>query len=250
MASSTEKDVETMPTQKIFKQRIRARMTKTGESYAAARLQLLRKAGDPADPGRAGPTAVSEAAGAGDATSPTDLLTSDDAMRRGTGRGHEEWFALLDAWGATERRHPETARWLRETHEVSGWWAQGITVDYERARGIRSRHQMGDGYSIGVTRTIAVDAERLLGAFTSAPVRRRWLTDGSMRQRPTRAALSARFDWSDPPSRVVVTVIPKGADKATVAVGHEKLPDEGTADRLKGAWREWLGGLKAYLERT
>jgi hypothetical protein len=69
-----------------------------------------------------------------------------------------------------------------------------------------------------------------------------------MRQRPTRAALSARFDWSDPPSRVVVTVVPKGTDKAVVAVGHEQLPDAESGERLKAAWREWLGTLKTVLE--
>ena len=99
-----------------------------------------------------------------------------------------------------------------------------------------------------MTRTIAVDAERALAAFTSPTLRRRWLPGVQMRQRPTRAALSARFDWSDPSSRMLVTVLRKGADKAVVAVGHERLPDAEAAERLKAAWREWLGVLKALLE--
>jgi hypothetical protein len=61
--------------------------------------------------------------------------------------------------------------------------------------------------------------------------------------------LSARFDWSDPPSRVVVTVVPKGADKTLAAVTHERLPDAESGERLKAAWREWLGELKSALER-
>ena len=224
-----------MPTQKVFKGRVRARMTKTGESYTAARRQLLRKATEPEAPA--------------ETTQPDDLLTSDDAMVRGSGSGHEAWFALLDGWAATEHSHTEIARWLQETHDVGGWWAQTITVDYERARGMRGRHEMADGFSISVTRTIAVDAERALAAFTSPTVRHRWLPDAQMRQRPTRAALSARFDWSDPTSRVVVTVLPKGTDKTVVAVGHERLPDAETAERLKAAWREWLGVLKGVLEQ-
>ena len=48
VASPSEKDVETMPTQKTFKTRVRTRMSKTGESYTTARQQLLRKA----DPNR------------------------------------------------------------------------------------------------------------------------------------------------------------------------------------------------------
>ena len=39
-----------MPTQKVFKQRVRARMAKTGEAYTTARHQLLRKASDPDAP--------------------------------------------------------------------------------------------------------------------------------------------------------------------------------------------------------
>ena len=226
-----------MPTQKTFKQRVRTRMTKTGESYTAARHQLLRKVTEPVapEPQQQSPS--------------TDLLTSDDAMLRGSGRGHAEWFALLDAWGATDHGHTEIARWLSETHGVPSWWTQTITVAYERSRGMRGRHQMGDGYSISVTKTVAVDAERALAAFTKPSLRKRWLSDASMRQRPTRAALSARFDWSDPASRVIVTVITKAADKATVAVTHEQLPDGESAERFKSAWRDWLGALKAVLER-
>ena len=55
----------------------------------------------------------------------------------GTGRSHAEWFALLDAWGATEHTHTEIARWLSETQGIPGWWTQNITVNYERARGMR-----------------------------------------------------------------------------------------------------------------
>lgn len=231
-----------MPNQKVFKQRVRARMAKTGEAYTAARRQLLNKSNEATE--TRAPSATDAAA---DPAPSPELLTSDEALRRATGKGHEEWFALLDAWGGTDRKHPEIASWLRETHGTPSWWTQTITVDYERARGMRGRHQMGDRYSVSVTRTVAVEAERLLAAFTSAPLRRRWLPDAPLRQRPTRAARSARFDWSDPPSRVVVTVAPKGAGKAMVAVAHEQLPDAESAERLKAAWRDSLGKLKALL---
>ncbi len=231
-----------MPTQKTFKGRVRARMTKTGESYTAARRQLLHKAGEPIAPEPVDPTPSPEPSGT------SELMTSDEAIRRRTGKGHEEWFALLDTWGAMEHTHPEIARWLSETHGVPGWWAQNITVNYERARGMRRAHEMGDGFRISVTRTVAVDPEAALDGFTDASHRRRWLPDAPMRQRPTRATLTARFDWDEPPSRVVVTVVPRGTDKTLVAVAHEKLPDAAAASRFKIAWREWLGALKAVLE--
>jgi uncharacterized protein YndB with AHSA1/START domain len=251
VASSNEKDDETMPTQKTFKSRVRTRMTKTGESYTAARHQLLRKAGEPGSEPEAEPISPPVDGGTGAASTPeTELLTSDEAMRRGSGKGHAEWFALLDAWGATAHTHTEIAKWLSETHGVPGWWTQNITVNYERARGMRGRHEMGDGFSISVTRTIGADAELILAAFTDTSVRKRWLPDAGMRQRPTRAARTARFDWSEPPSRIVVTVDPKGPGKALVAVAHEKLPDAEAAERFKASWREALATLKALLERA
>jgi uncharacterized protein YndB with AHSA1/START domain len=253
VAAPTEKDAETMPTQKIFKQRVRARMTKTGESYTAARRQLLRKAAEPGVPELETPTATvaQQVVQAPTETIPADaLLVADESMIRATGKGHAEWFALLDAWGATDYNHTEIARWLSETHGTPGWWTQNLTVAYERARGMRARHQMADGFSISVTRTVAVDAEQALAAFTRAPFRRKWLPNGPMRQRPTRAALTARFDWSDPASRVIVTVVPKGESKSVVNVGHEQLPDADAGEEFKAAWRGWLGELKAELERA
>ena len=234
-----------MPTQKVFKQRVRARMTKTGEAYTAARHQLLKKAGQPGTP--ALEAELSDAGVAAETTRQRDNLTSEEAMVRATGRGHDEWFALLDARGATERKHPEIAGWLREM-KVPGWWAQNITVAYERARGMRARYQQADGFTISVTRTVDVPPSEALAAFTSAALRQRWLPDAPLRERPTKAKLTARFDWSDPTSRVVVTIVPKAPDKSTVAVGHEQLPDAESAERLKSAWRASLGDLKSFLE--
>lgn len=248
-----------MPTQKVFKQRVRARMGKTGESYTAARQQLLRKALEPGteEPGRDAETVAPvpdpgdgpAATGAAAAPIPSEaLMVADESMRRATGRGHRDWFDRLDAWGATAHTHTEIARWLGETHGVPGWWTQNITVAYERARGMRAPHQMRDGFSVGVTRTVAADAATALAAFTDESIRDRWLPSAPLRRRPTRAALAARFDWSDPPSRVVVGVVPRDDGRTVVAVTHEQLPDAEAGNRLKAAWRRSLDDLRTFLE--
>jgi uncharacterized protein YndB with AHSA1/START domain len=236
----------TMPTQKVFKGRVRARMAKTGESYTAARHQLLRKAVEPASEPEPAATAES-----GPSTAPeTEALVSDEAMIRATGKSHEQWFAILDAWGATERKHAEIARWLAEVQGTPPWWTQNITVAYERARGLRATHQNAAGFSFSVNRTIGVGADRLLAAFTDDAERRRWLPEAEMPRRPTRAANTARFDWLEPPSRIVVLISAKGDAKAAVNVTHEQLPDAASTERLKVAWRSWLDDLKAFLERA
>jgi uncharacterized protein YndB with AHSA1/START domain len=244
VAAPTEKDAGTMPTQKVFKQRVRARMAKTGEAYTAARHQLLRKASDPDAPSAPPTTSPAETTN----PIPSDaMLVADEAMVRATGRGHAEWFAILDAWGATDHTHTEIARWLTETHGTPGWWTQNLTVSYERARGLRAPHQMADGFSVSVTRTVDVQPDLALQAFTDETLRADWLPV-PMRQRPTRARNTARFDWDEPPSRVVVSLVPKGEGRTTIAVAHERLPDAAAGERLKGSWRAWLAALKTMLE--
>ncbi|MGH2713261.1 MAG: hypothetical protein ACRDM7_05130 [Thermoleophilaceae bacterium] len=120
-----------MTRQKSFKRLVRARMEKTGESYTAARAVLL---------------AAEESSG----TERPPLATSDDAIRQRTGRGWEEWFDLLDDWGAAERAHHEISRWVADQLGVEplAWNAQAVAVSYERARGGRAVGERGDGFAI------------------------------------------------------------------------------------------------------
>ena len=245
-----------MPTQKVFKQRVRARMAKTGEAYTAARHQLLQKGSEPeappdADEPEAGPPDTATAATVSSESLRADaFIVAEEAMVRGTGKGHADWFAILDDWGATSHRHTEIATWLREAQGTPSWWTQTITTSYERARGMRARHQMADGFEVSVTRTVNAERDRALEAFTIDALRARWLPDAPIVPRPSRSKLTARFDWTDPASRLMVTIVPKDAGRCLVAVAHGRLPDAETAERLKVAWRGWLTNLKTTLEQS
>ena len=122
---------------------------------------------------------------------------SDEAIRRGTGRGWEEWFDLLDEWGAEERTHKEIARWLHDEHAIDGWWAQSVTVSYERARGMRALGERPGGFSVTAQKTVAAPVERLYDAFVDEPARARWLPGAELRERTATRPKGARFDWGD-----------------------------------------------------
>ena len=101
-----------------------------------------------------------------DMTGNVQRLTSDEAVRNGTGRGWEEWLAVLDEWGGAEREHGEIAAWLMQEHGLSGWWTQTITVTYERERGLRAPGSSRDGlFEASASKTVAVPVERLFEAF-------------------------------------------------------------------------------------
>jgi uncharacterized protein YndB with AHSA1/START domain len=209
-------------------------MHNTGERYSAARTALLSP--PPEEPKQAAGERV--------------LATSDATIRRRTGRGWEEWFDLLDAWGAAERSHREIAIWLAEQQGVVplAWNAQAVAHSYELARGLRVVGEHADGFRAGITRTVAVPVERLYDAFVEPSQRGRWL-NGELRERTATKPRSARFDWGDGDSRVHVTFAPKGADRSTATVSHQRLADAGEAAAMKAFWKDRLTTLKRELER-
>lgn len=125
-----------MSRQKSFKVRVRARVDRTGESYATARRRLLEKANSAVEQAAKAEARAVSAAGAADPPA-EGQAGSEATVRERTGRGWEEWFALLDGWGAAERSRAEIIGWLGAEHRVGDWWAQCVTVGYERARGLR-----------------------------------------------------------------------------------------------------------------
>ena len=189
-----------MTRQKSFKGRVRARMDKTAESYTTARRRLLAKASSaPEAAPEAAATAALEAVpsaapgAAPDGAPEIRRPYSDEVIRRNTGRDWDQWFALLDEWGAAERPHPEIARWIAEAHAVPGWWAQGVTVAYEQARGRRVPGQRCDGdFSVSASKTVAVPVGRLFEAFADQDLRERWLPDAAFELRTAKPGRSLR----------------------------------------------------------
>ena len=220
-----------MTKQRTFKRRVRERMAKTGESYTAARRMLI------ADGDRPESAAVE-----------FKPPVAEERMIEATGRGWQAWFEILDDWNATSHNHTEIARWLREDQGVHGWYSQSLTVGYEQARGVRAPGQRKDGFVAGASRTVAVPVEPLFEAFTDEALRARWLPGADLRVRTATAPRTARYDWEDGSTRVIVGFEAAGDAKSRVALSHERLPDADAAEEMKSWWRERLSELKAQLE--
>jgi uncharacterized protein DUF4287 len=238
-----------MTKHKSFKGRVRARMDKTSERYTTARRQLLAKAAEAEAPeGPAGPAEPTTG------TVPVDAPGarrpySDAVVQANTGKTWDEWFSVLDQWGAAERPHPEIARWVSEEHGVGGWWAQGVTVAYEQARGLRAPGQRRGGqFEVNASKTVAVPVERLYQAFADDRLRERWLPGGRFEVRTARASKSIRANWGDGSTRLVVNFTARGEAKSEVALVHERIPDAATAEELKPWWRARMADLKRLLE--
>ncbi|MGH9048344.1 MAG: hypothetical protein ACRDY4_01285 [Acidimicrobiia bacterium] len=226
-----------MTAQKSFKRLVRFRMAKTGESYTAARAQLL--------------------AGVDEASTDEELpqlACSDERIRERTGRGWEEWFDLLDSWAAESMGHTELARRVAEQLGIHalGWDAQAIATSFERARGKRAVGERigGDGFVASASKTMAAGADQVFGAFIDPSRRVGWLPDAVLSERTvSKPKKTARFDVGDGTSRLLVTVEAKGPAKSTVVVEHSRLADADEREARKVYWRDALATLKAEVER-
>jgi hypothetical protein len=228
-----------MTKNKDLKRVVRDRMRKTGEAYTAARAQILKKRTTQKR------TAKQVAASAVQANNFAAIagMPGDEAIREKTGRTWEEWVRTLDAHDATKMRHRDVAVLVNEKYGVDGWWSQSVTVGYERIKGLRAPGQRLNGtYETNKSRTYNVPVETLFDAWNDASTRNRWLDAAGVKVRTATVHKSMRLGWSDG-SIVAVGFMSKGKTKSAVALGHTKLPDKATADRLKKYWTERLDAL-------
>jgi hypothetical protein len=244
---------------RALKHAIRARAAKTGERYTAARrhvlasLKLVERT--PAAP------AKQPAPAATAATRRTGM--SEQKFIEKTGRGFDHWFAVLDRFGAVEKGHTAAARHLYADHGVDGWYAQGITVAYERARGVRVVNQRCDGvFEVSVSKTISGTVRSVIDVLTDTK-RRRDLkpADGALVSALAKGLAAPkskgcvvrpdglgrlRYAWND--TTVQFYLVPKPGKKVLVTVTNMKLADARMVEERRIAWREFLNSVASVVQ--
>ncbi|MHA6696075.1 hypothetical protein [Homoserinimonas sp. A520] len=170
---------------------------------------------------------------------------SAERLLAATGRLRDQWHELLDEQNASTWTHTQIATWLRETHGVDGWWAQGVTVGYEQAKGMRVPGQQPDGtFSTSASKTVErpqSDAlELAIDAYGAAA--------GSEPVSVSRDAKhpTARWKLADG-TTALATVSPGGGGKSRIVLTHSKLAH---AERLGEAKAELAAVLDALASRV
>jgi hypothetical protein len=228
-----------MPTNKDFKRLVRGRMRKTGEAYTTARANLLKP--KPSTASAKSPAKSDYARLAG---------RSDAIIKERTGCTWERWVKALDREKAQTWPHREIAKHVQEKYQLPSWWAQTVTVGYERIKGLRAVGQRRDGsFEASKSRTFAVPLGVLYRAFEDPRVRHRWLPNVALTVRTATPQKSMRITWPDRTS-VEVGFSAKGTGKSQVAVQHTKLPEKASAARMKEYWAERLNELGEVLLRV
>jgi hypothetical protein len=171
-----------------------------------------------------------------------DPGTDDGLVQERTGRGWDEWRALIDAWPGHTDGHTAVARWLEQTHGIDGWWAQQVTVGWERISGRRLPNQLADGtFTAGRSATLTVDADTLRARLLDAERRSALFPNHAteLRSRPT--SKSIRLAFEEGVAEVAIASKPDG--RVTITIQHQKLPTPDAVTTWKAFWGDWLAGL-------
>ena len=180
----------------------------------------------------------------------TDMPHSDETLEKKTGKNWAAWRAIIDGWGGADRSHTEIAAYLVDEHKVDDWWAQAVTVGYERAIGRRQTGQRNDGtYSASVSKTINASAVDIHAALIDDARRSEWLAHGVVAYRTGSAPKSARFDDLEAGQIIAFFLNAKGDDKTSVAVQCEKFASQDDADAWKAVWKPRLNDLAKVFKR-
>jgi hypothetical protein len=228
-----------VPTDKDFKRLVRGRMQKTGESYTTARAHLRKQQPTRAALSAPHPSEYAWIAG-----------KSDAILKERTGCSWERWVKTLDRAKADTWTHRDIAKHVAEKYKIPGWWAQTVTVGYERIKGLRAVGQRRDGsYEANKSKTFAVPLGRLYHAFHDQRTRAHWLPGVDLTVRTATRGKSMRITWPDNTS-VEIGFFGKSAGKSQVALSHSKLPDRATVERMKQYWGDRLGALEQLLDQS
>jgi hypothetical protein len=172
---------------------------------------------------------------------------SDDTIVEKTKKDWAAWFFALDTAGAAKLDHGGIVRLLVEKHGVASWWSQMISVEYERARGLRVPHETAHGFTVSASKTIATSLEALYAATADEKTRQKWFPRGAFEVSSQTKDKYFRGAWKKD-ARLELGFVPKGAGRALIALSVSKLDDAEAVERERAAWKRALEKLAALLE--
>lgn len=174
-------------------------------------------------------------------------MFSDQAIEKATGKKWAQWCALLKAMNAATLPHKEIAARLHRDHAVSGWWAQALSVQFERSIGRRKVGQTCQGdFAASASKTVPGTKDDVLAAWRRLVGKTRGFGGIAFAASPTTSKTEKWRYWRvglADGSKVMIVIGDKAGGNALLGVNHDKLADAEAAARWKAYWRRRLEAL-------
>jgi uncharacterized protein YndB with AHSA1/START domain len=194
---------------------------------------------------------------------------SDEAVEKATGKSWDEWHRVLKEAVVNDWSHKDIVTFLRNEYNLSHWWAQTVTVNYEQFIGKRQVGQTQlSGYQIGVRKAFDISAEAAWELILSSKANQIWLGNNEIENfekgnnyvtsegttgeiRVIKPNHHIRLSWKpkewDKPSTLQIGVYTTPSGKTTIAIHQEKLKDEAVREHMREHWKKVLDRIEELL---
>ncbi len=177
---------------------------------------------------------------------------TDAAIAKATGKDRAHWFAVQDSLDASLNHTARVRAFQEACPSVSGWWCQMLTVEWEKANGVRIEGQTSAGdFQVSCSKTIGATPEECFERVVSTPFLEganwtegaTWETQaGSVEVRRADPGKMLRWFWhdADGKSTVEVSFVSVGSEKTTVVFRHHGLSSAGAREAYRQMWKQAL----------
>lgn len=200
----------------------------------------------------------------------SDYPLTDESAKAATGRTMSDWFKFIDSAGGPDQGRKKIVELLWKEQGVDPWWANAVSVEYERSKNLRKKDGTLQGYMICVSKTVGAGADLAFNAFTKPALLAHWFaekidqnlavggafesSDGNRgTYKNIQPGKTLKFTWEgqDQEQDTVVEVKfqPKDASKCSIMLTHDRIGSKAEADGLRKAWGEAFDKLKKCLEK-
>ncbi len=167
-----------------------------------------------------------------------------------TGKSWEEWFAILDKFDVKKNGHKAAAEFLYEKYSCPEWWCQTITVEYEKAKGLRVLNQTCTGdFAVSVSKTISTSLPHAYQAWMDNELRKKWMGNRKITIRKANENKNIRISWDEDSTNIEARFYEKGNGKCQVVADHRKLSSADDVESKRAFWNDALEKLKVLLEK-
>ena len=187
------------------------------------------------------------------ASAPVDMSIfpcGDEALRAATGKSWSEWLSLMDAAGAAKKAFDHQKIWetvMQGLPESAGWWGQMVAVGYERARGLREKHETCAGdFQATLSKTLPVPLFAAFAAWADKSLRNSWLDAPELDFTKLNAGKNIRARWPNG-ALLDIRFNATGPDKCQIVVDTMKLADAEAVQQAKAFWQTQFERLREYL---
>jgi len=217
----------------------------------AAPVRAKKKATPPSSPRKRANRPVRERTSAMPSLDAGLFPCGDEAIRNATGKDWNEWLQLLDASGAANSGLDHQRIWelaMQSLPDAAGWWGQMVSVGYERARGMREKHETCAGdFHATLSKTLPVPLFAAFAAWADETLRRSWLDAPGLDFTKLNAGKNIRARWPNG-ALLDIRFNATAPDKCQIVVDTMKLADAEAVKEAKAFWQAQFDRLTGYLK--